>query len=100
MNSTYIPASLRRLVYERSQNCCNKYKGSDVASVHPETEKITRLYHPRRDRWSDHFQLQNGEIVSLTSVGLVTTRLLQLNRSDRVEERQLLIELGIVRSLN
>jgi hypothetical protein len=32
----------------------------------------------------------------LTTVGQVTIRLLQLNRKDRVEERQLLLQVGIM----
>jgi 5-methylcytosine-specific restriction endonuclease McrA len=30
---------------------CNRFKGSDVASVSPTTGQVVRLYHPRRDRW-------------------------------------------------
>jgi hypothetical protein len=75
---------------------CNSHKGSDVASVHPETREIIRLFHPRLDRWTEHFQLQDGGIVAKTSVGLVTARLLQFNLARRVEERKLLIELQIL----
>jgi hypothetical protein len=32
----------------------------------------------------------------LTAIGRVTIRLLQLNRFDRVEERQLLLDAGII----
>jgi hypothetical protein len=39
---------------------CNKYKGSDIASVDSETGQLTFLYHPRRDIWSDHFRLQGA----------------------------------------
>jgi 5-methylcytosine-specific restriction endonuclease McrA len=28
---------------------CNKYKGSDLASIDPDTEKIVPLYHPRQN---------------------------------------------------
>ncbi|MCB9079580.1 MAG: HNH endonuclease [Anaerolineaceae bacterium] len=70
---------------------CNKYKGSDIASLDPKTRNITPLYNPRQDRWRDHFQLNNAEFMPLTSIGRVTVRLLQMNRPDRVKERQLLI---------
>lgn len=70
---------------------CNKHKGSDIASLDPNTRNITPLYNPRQDRWSDHFQLNNVEFMPLTSIGRVTVRLLQMNRPDRVKERQLLI---------
>jgi HNH endonuclease len=75
---------------------CNKYKGSDLASLDPDTEKIVPLYHPRQDLWSEHFRLSGGEFIPLTAIGRVTTRLLQLNRLDRIEERQLLLNAGII----
>jgi hypothetical protein len=76
---------------------CNKHKGSDLASLYPETGEITPLYHPRRDLWPDHLQMSNARLVPLTPVGYVTIQLLQLNRLDRIEERKLLLELGILR---
>jgi 5-methylcytosine-specific restriction endonuclease McrA len=74
----------------------NKYKGSDLASTDIETEKIVPLYHPRQDLWHEHFRLSGAEFVSLTPIGQVTIRLLQLNRWDRVEERQLLLQARII----
>jgi hypothetical protein len=76
---------------------CNKYKGSDLTSIDPETENIIPLYHPRRDIWNEHFRLEGAVILPITSIGRVTVRLLQLNRQDRIEERKLLIENGIFR---
>src|ERR1700689_2087305 len=35
---------------------CNRFKGSDIASIDPETGQLTPLFHPRLDRWSDHFE--------------------------------------------
>jgi 5-methylcytosine-specific restriction endonuclease McrA len=75
---------------------CNKHKGSDLASIDPDTEKISPLYHPRQDSWREHFRLIGAEFVPLTSIGRVTIRLLQLNRRDRVEERQFLLQAGII----
>ena len=75
---------------------CNKYKGSDLASIDPNTEKIVPLYHPRQNTWREHFQLSGAEFTPLTAIGRVTIRLLQLNRLDRVEERQLLLDAGII----
>src|SRR5215467_9409240 len=39
---------------------CNNLKGSDLASVDIETGRVVRLFHPRRDRWSRHFRLEEG----------------------------------------
>lgn len=71
---------------------CNKHKGSDLASIDPETGEIVPLYHPRRDKWQVHFQLSGAEFIPLTPTSRVTVRLLQLNRPNRIEERRLLIE--------
>lgn len=75
---------------------CNKLKGTDLTSLDPETGKLTRLYNPRRGPWSDHFRLKGAHIESLTAVGRTTTYLLQLNRAERVTERRLLIETGVL----
>jgi hypothetical protein len=47
---------------------CNKFKGSDLASIDPLSGEIVRLYQPRGDRWRDHFQFQSGEILPLTAI--------------------------------
>lgn len=75
---------------------CNKHKGSDLASIDPETGDISTLYHPRQDLWHEHFQIKDAEFIALTAKGRVTIRLLQLNRRDRIEERQLLLQAGIL----
>jgi hypothetical protein len=69
---------------------CNRFKGSDIASIDPQTGQLTALFHPRNDRWDDHHELRKGEIVGLTAKGRVTVRLLQMNRLTRIKERQLL----------
>jgi hypothetical protein len=74
---------------------CNKYKGSDVASIDPMTGKAEPLFHPRRDGWSEHFEF-GAEIVARTGAGRVTVRLLQMNRPERTTERVALIEAGVV----
>jgi HNH endonuclease len=76
---------------------CNIYKGSDIASIDPQTNEVTPLYNPRRDRWSEHFQLApTAEFVALSSQARATIRILQLNRVDRVEERRLWMKAGII----
>lgn len=71
---------------------CNTFKGSDIASVDPETLELVPLYNPRRDRWSDHFEVNQGRLSALTAVARATIRLLQLNRDDRLKERQLWLQ--------
>ena len=70
---------------------CNKYKGSDLASIDPKSGKITPLYNPRIQHWHLHFLLnEDGFLVSETAEGRATIRLLQLNRAERIEERRLM----------
>jgi hypothetical protein len=68
---------------------CNRFKGSDIASLDPITGALVALFNPRTQRWSDHFQLRGGVIVPLTPVGRVTEKLLQFNLLSRVEVREL-----------
>jgi hypothetical protein len=75
---------------------CNGHKGSDLASVDPVGGAIVHLFNPRQNRWQDHFRMDNGRMDGLTASGRVTVRLLQMNRPDRVEERQLLIAAGVI----
>lgn len=75
---------------------CNKYKGSDIASIDVETNEVVRLYHPRRDVWREHFVLSDAKILPLSAVGRVTTSLLQLNRAERIAERKLLIDADVL----
>jgi hypothetical protein len=73
---------------------CNRYKGSDLGSLDPETGQLTPFFNPRTQEWGDHFRLEEALIVPLTPEGRVTVAILQLNHSDRVRERQRLIQAG------
>jgi hypothetical protein len=76
---------------------CNGYKGSDLASVDPETGDIIPLFHPRRDRWGDHFSIAEERFEPRTATGRVTVRLLRFNDANRTKERILLIKAGVLR---
>jgi hypothetical protein len=68
---------------------CNTFKGSDIASIDPETGKITGFFNPRLARWDEHFRIENGMIMPLTPQARATVNILQLNRRDRLNERRL-----------
>jgi HNH endonuclease len=74
---------------------CNRCKGSDLASIDPETGRIVRLFNPRRDVWRRHFRLEDGLIVARTAAGRVTVFLLRCNRPQRVRVRRLLQSKGL-----
>jgi 5-methylcytosine-specific restriction endonuclease McrA len=70
---------------------CNRHKGSDFATIDPNTGEIVPLFNPRRQVWDEHFTLNNGRIEGITLIGQATARLLMFNTPTRILERQLLI---------
>lgn len=70
---------------------CNRFKGSDIGSIIWQTKEFTRFYNPRSDQWSEHFRLQDSILQSISTIGEVTARILGFNDSERLLERQLLI---------
>lgn len=70
---------------------CNRFKGSDISALDPESGKITPLYNPRTMTWADHFKLEGPRIVPLTAIGRATERLLQFNQIDRLLLRKELL---------
>lgn len=78
---------------------CNRFKGSDIASIDPVTGQLVPLFNPRTQRWNDHFIVQGGTIVALTAVGRATVQLLRFNLPDRIEVRETLARTGRYPSL-
>lgn len=73
---------------------CNLYKGPNLSSVDPESGAIVQLFHPRNDRWGDHFLSQDTTIVGLTPFGRATVSLLNMNTRDKRHWRKILLEQG------
>jgi hypothetical protein len=72
---------------------CNSFKGSDVAAADPQTGIATFLFHPRRQKWDEHFQLKGAIIEPLTPEARATVFVLRLNIPERVRERSMAIRL-------
>jgi hypothetical protein len=73
---------------------CNRFKGSDIATLSRTTGQLVRLFNPRTDRWSEHFRVAGVRIVGVTDVGDATASLLGFNHPDRQVERESLIAAG------
>jgi len=73
---------------------CNRFKGTDLGSLDPETGQLVPFFNPRTQQWSEHFRLDGARIVPLTPNGRVTVIILQFNHPDRILERQRLIHVG------
>ncbi len=72
---------------------CNRFKGTNIGSMDL-SGTMVRLFHPRLERWEDHFRLAGAVIEPLTAIGEATARLLRLNAAERVIERKVLQRLG------
>lgn len=72
---------------------CNAIKGPNLASIDPDLGGLTRLFHPRKDRWEDHFRRDGAYILGVTEVGRTTAWLLQFNSADNLDQRMMLMEL-------
>ncbi len=79
-----------------SCSVCNQYKGSDTASIDPDTGRLSAFYNPRTDTWTEHFSLNGDSLSPLSTKGRVTAKILRLNRIERIEERRLLIEADLL----
>jgi hypothetical protein len=77
------------------QNCNNR-KQDDSSALDPATGHKALLYHPRRDRWDEHFRWSADglTIIPLTATGRATVARLQLNRRGAVNLRCALLALG------
>ena len=74
---------------------CNAHKGPNIAGIDPVDGALVPLFHPRRDRWADHFQWRGTELVGRTPVGRVTIHVLAMNDPPIVALREALIAEGI-----
>lgn len=80
------------LAYSCAQ--CNRFKGSDIASIDPDSGELVFLYNPRAQQWDEHFRIDDFVITPLTPVARATTNLLQFNQIDRLLLRQELASQG------
>lgn len=74
---------------------CNRHKGPNVGSFDPLTGDLVPLFSPRTQTWAEHFERRGAEIRPLTAEARVTVKLLDLNSSSRLREREVLLRAGI-----
>jgi hypothetical protein len=76
---------------------CNLRKAAHMSGVDPESQGAVRLFHPREDRWKEHFQADpgSGEITGLTAVGRTTIARLEMNGTAQIAARRQWMRLGL-----
>ncbi len=62
---------------------CNLHKGSNLTGIDPQTNEVVELYHPRRQRWHDHFEWDGIYVRGKTAVGRTTVRVMNINGEDQ-----------------
>ena len=75
---------------------CNNHKYDKIAARDPVSGRVVPLYHPRRDRWRDHFAWSDDStlVLGLTPIGRATVTALCLNREGVLNLRRTLYTLG------
>jgi len=75
---------------------CNNHKYNKIEAGDPVSGEVIPLYHPRNERWEEHFAWNNDFtlIIGLTPTGRATAELLQLNREGLVNLRRVLFAMG------
>jgi hypothetical protein len=71
---------------------CNLRKGPNLTGIDPLTGEVVPLFHPRRDRWMEHFFLQGVRVEGLTPAGRATVYVLAMNDARRLELRGELLQ--------
>lgn len=66
---------------------CNQHKGPNLAGLDPHTGSLTPLFHPRLQRWDEHFAHRGPLIMGQTAAGRATVGVLTMNDRLRVELR-------------
>jgi HNH endonuclease len=76
---------------------CNRYKGTDLGTYIDSSLNLVRLFHPRLDIWDEHFETDNsGLIIGQTDIGVATLKVLAINHPDRIIERKILWQIGLL----
>jgi len=75
---------------------CNNHKYDKAAAIDPVSRQQAPLYHPRQDRWDEHFAWSDDLtlLIGLTPCGRATIDALFLNREGVVNPRRLLVAIG------
>lgn len=75
---------------------CNQHKSSRISAPDPVTGTSVPLFHPRGQRWDDHFAWNEDctLMLGLTPTGRATIEVLQLNRIGLLNLRRVLYVVG------
>jgi hypothetical protein len=70
---------------------CNLRKGPNLTGVDPLSGELVPLFHPRRERWAEHFLWRGVRIIGITPTGRATVHVPAMNDARRLELRSELL---------
>lgn len=75
---------------------CNSFKHAKTHATDPQTRRKTRLFNPRKQVWTEHFEFSKDktEIIGKTACGRATVVALKLNNTRSVKMRKLWVSVG------
>lgn len=65
-----------------------------MTGIDPRTGQAAPLFHPRRDRWTEHFVFEGARIEGISATGRATVQVLAMNDARRLEMRQEVLKHG------
>jgi hypothetical protein len=76
---------------------CNAYKSDAAFAEEIEGAQPTRLFHPRTDRWDEHFAViaDDNVVHGLTPIGRATVGALRMNAPKQVAARSVWRSIGL-----
>jgi hypothetical protein len=75
---------------------CSLKKAARTHVGDPRSNRLVRLFNPRREKWTDHFRwTQSWRIVGITPTGRAAVRALGMNRPAVVLIRRAWVHLGM-----
>ena len=75
---------------------CNEFKAGRFRAQDPLTGMYVRLFHPRRNRWKEHFRWSRDgtTIIGTTPIGRATVVALNMNHHEVVQARRRWVAVG------
>lgn len=76
---------------------CNGCKGEKIKWRDPQTKRLVKLFHPRKQKWPEHFEwsADGTQIIGLTATGRATVEALKMNNDLITNLRSLWVILGL-----
>jgi hypothetical protein len=89
-----MAAPMIQVIWRRAGHRCNLHKGPNLTGIDPQTVQVVPLFHPRRDRWHEHFVFAGTRIQGISATGRATVQVLAMNDARRLEVRREVLKYG------